>query len=63
LFIQERNGNHKIASCIGPWCLPGARFDVVICEQALEQLGNEELQFAPPEINRVLKPGREQHLA
>lgn len=40
-----------------PWDFPDASFDVVICEQVLEHLGDEQLSFALSEMNRVLKPG------
>ncbi|MDH5631391.1 MAG: class I SAM-dependent methyltransferase [Gammaproteobacteria bacterium] len=39
------------------WGFPDASFDVVICEQVLEHLGDKDLQFALSEMNRVLKPG------
>lgn len=40
-----------------PWNFPDGSFDVVICEQVLEHLGDEQLAFALSEMNRVLKPG------
>jgi len=40
-----------------PWPFKDGTFDVVVCEQVLEHLGDDDVLFALSQIRRVLRPG------